>query len=514
MLGISEDQLQRKFICGKHFPDKAYKNLSRKTLNHDATPIDFRSVSSCSSINSSHHGPSSSPCMDRSNITSKYDRNDSSLLAKTPPICKRSAYSPKSSPGETPKLAAIIDMPTPNTSPSVRRAIIRDLTECTPRKKKLRQQISQQQLMISRQKGDIRRKKAYIKRIKAAKARNKASFRPSFLLNNHTFPSLASKTMCEMQFKMKKRKWTAAERELALSIYHKSPAAYEKMLQKGIILPALSTVRSWIGRSKFLPGFNAFFWENLKKKFEGEDEKMTSCTVMFDELSIKDCLEYNPHLDFIEGFEDLGTLGRTKERAHSAMVFMVRGLYSPWKVPVAYFLSKKAVKKDQLKSLIEATIQHVQKAGLNPKVMVCDQGTNNRSALKALKISKDRPYIEINNHIIYCIYDVPHLFKCLRNNLLNGNYVQGDKTISIRHIRRAYFIDQKSSRSSSLPKLKVSHLYPNPFEKLSVKRALQLLSHSVAATIPIRTCVDTGEMNSAALDTAEFLEIVNNYSMH
>jgi len=44
-------------------------------------------------------------------------------------------------------------------------------------------------------------------------------------------------------------------------------------------------------------------------------------------------------LDLVEVFEDLGHLGRTNKLATQVMDFMARGLYSNWKLPVAYFLS-------------------------------------------------------------------------------------------------------------------------------------------------------------------------------
>ena len=49
--------------------------------------------------------------------------------------------------------------------------------------------------------------------------------------------------------------------------------AYSFMLSEGVVLLPVSTVQTWIGKSKFLPGFNKFSWENLAKKFENEDEK-------------------------------------------------------------------------------------------------------------------------------------------------------------------------------------------------------------------------------------------------
>lgn len=61
-------------------------------------------------------------------------------------------------------------------------------------------------------------------------------------------------------------------------------------------------------------------------------------------MSIKEFLEYSKDFDFIKGFEDLGKYGRSRNTANSCLVFMARGIYSFWKIPIAYFLAHSAVK--------------------------------------------------------------------------------------------------------------------------------------------------------------------------
>jgi len=67
------------------------------------------------------------------------------------------------------------------------------------------------------------------------------------------------------------------------------------------------------------------------------------CVILLDEMSILKCIEYNKALDIIEGFEDLGPLGRSPNYAKHALVIMVRGLYKNWKFPLCYFLSGNGV---------------------------------------------------------------------------------------------------------------------------------------------------------------------------
>ena len=60
---------------------------------------------------------------------------------------------------------------------------------------------------------------------------------------------------------------------------------------------------------------------------------------------IKKSLVYNAEKDIVEGYEDFGTMGRTKYVANHAIAFVVRGLISKWKQPVGYFLSSEPIKR-------------------------------------------------------------------------------------------------------------------------------------------------------------------------
>lgn len=72
-------------------------------------------------------------------------------------------------------------------------------------------------------------------------------------------------------------------------------------------LPAPSTIRRLIGQTKFLPGIYNIFFSHVEKKFQHKSYKEKACTVCFDEMYIKEFLEYSKDYDFIEGFQDLGT---------------------------------------------------------------------------------------------------------------------------------------------------------------------------------------------------------------
>ncbi|KAL4149559.1 hypothetical protein QTP88_003486 [Uroleucon formosanum] len=226
-------------------------------------------------------------------------------------------------------------------------------------------------------------------------------------------------------------------------------------------------------------------------------------------MYIKEFIEYSKEFDFIEGFEDLGHYERTNKSANCVLVFMAQGIYSPWKFPVAYFLAHSGVNKTILKNLIIDVLQKLFEVGLCPKIIVCDQGTNNQSALKSLNVSEDSPFFFINDNKIFSLFDVPHLIKSVRNNLINACFIKDDKIISFNDIKKTYELDKENFKSRSLVKITDAHIYSSSFQKMRVKLAAQLLSNSMTAAI--RTCIETGQLQSnTSSNTADFIDFINN----
>lgn len=224
-------------------------------------------------------------------------------------------------------------------------------------------------------------------------------------------------------------------------------------------------------------------------------------------MSIMTCLEYNKKFDFIEGFEDLGKGERTQKIAKYVLVFLARGIYSNWKLPLCYFLSNTNIKAEKLQTLIRIIINKLFDAGLLPKVTVCDQVTTNQSAMKSLGASEENPFFFVNGRKLFAVFDVPHCIKNLRNNWLQNNYTYKNKEVSFRDIISTYEID-KNNKSRALLKITPSHLCPNSFQKMKLKLAKQVFSHSVGAAM--NTALRTKELVSpTAANTAEFILLIN-----
>lgn len=80
------------------------------------------------------------------------------------------------------------------------------------------------------------------------------------------------------------------------------------------------------------------------------------------------------------------------------------------------------------------------------------------------------------------MFDPPHLIKCVRNNLMKYSFPFGQHVATWKDIEAIYEKDT-SLPIRSTPKLTEKHIHPNNFQKMKVKLATQVLSHTVAASL-------------------------------
>ena len=211
-------------------------------------------------------------------------------------------------------------------------------------------------------------------------------------------------------------RWTEQDKAFALTIFHSSPKCY-RLLAKSFALPSVSMLKKPMQKISITSGFHKAVLEGLKIKATTMSSAQKLCTVVFDEMSIKEQLVYNVKSDTIDGFETVSMSSDTKYVANHAGVFMVKGLTKKWKQTVGYELSSGPICAETLKMLTVTCIEKLLEIGLDVKVFLCDQGSNNRAMLEKLGVSTDTPYMRINDHKVFVSYDPPHLIKNVRNNL-------------------------------------------------------------------------------------------------
>lgn len=293
-------------------------------------------------------------------------------------------------------------------------------------------------------------------------------------------------------------------KQFALSVYFLGPKAYKKF-STICRLPSKSTLHRFTKNWIVEPGFNDFIFRVIEYRIGLMKEKERDCILCLDEISLKSHLYYDISRDKIVGFQT-SLNGTSTDIASSALTVMVRGLASNWKIPLAYFFYKTSATSDDLKDILFKTVRRCKSIGLNVMGVVSDQGSNFQKLVKTLNVTDENPIFLIDDHKLVYLFDIPHLLKSTRNNLFSYQFLlQGGETRK-HYIETMYNYD-RTKQYKLAPKLNNDHIYPNNFQKMKVKLASQVLSHSVA--VAMHTYIDFNILPKEALVTADFIKKMN-----
>lgn len=98
------------------------------------------------------------------------------------------------------------------------------------------------------------------------------------------------------------------------------------VLQKLFHLPCTSTLKDYLRKIHVKPGFQKQILEGMKSKGESLSRKVKYCTVVFDDMGVREHLAFDFSQDQVMGLEDYGQLGKTEH----AGVFLGHGLFESW----------------------------------------------------------------------------------------------------------------------------------------------------------------------------------------
>ncbi|XP_072016244.1 uncharacterized protein [Amphiura filiformis] len=444
--------------------------------------------------------------------------DDVPILYSTPSVADVHGYEGRL-PGYRPIIVKCIKAP----DPKIEEKLNTLKKENRKLKKKLAQRIRRSKLREAKLKGKVNE---LIKQIKKLTV-NLKDPTPNEIVNHVSkYLKGSSFTFFKLQITQNKKKkngrrYTYLDKIFSITLYYQSPKCY-RFLRKSFILPNKRTISNWLKDVQFKAGFNEDIFDVLREKVEKMKQEERVCCLLLDEVSLKEGLSYDRAEDGVEGVEDFGMLGKTKTIANHGLVFMVRGLYTNWKQPLCYFLCRDCTSGAKLAELIKLEcIKRLFEIGLIVKSCICDQGTNNRVMFEEFKITDEKPFITMSmfEHVkeenplytmykekIYFLYDPPHLLKNIRNNLHNHDIQFGDKIAKWSHIESFYLKEKERGHMGYKAAFKLTdkHIYLPAFSRMSVKRAAQVLSHSVASGISSHVAL--GDLPAEAIHTAEFCE--------
>lgn len=324
-------------------------------------------------------------------------------------------------------------------------------------------------------------------------------------LGIHKNPKIFCKML--MNTRTKNKKWPNEQKLLAQNIYYRSSGGYKYLRENlNFNLPSKTSLVRWQPIKHLSPGFNEIIFSGIKEKICDMSYDSKQVVLIFDEVYIKSELVYNIYSDQIDGFVDYGT-ERVDKMGKIVCCFMIRSIISNWKFVISYFVSSEPIKSEKLFLLINQNLDKCKDLGVKIRAIICDQGSSNRKCYKMLGMSIHRPFFEYDDQKIIGIYDPPHLIKSVRNTLLTSDLQCPDGRVSWSIIKELYELEQNSV-TKCCPRITKKHIYPNQFEKMRVKLAVQVLSRSVAAGI--KTAIELKKISndniSVATATYNFIE--------
>lgn len=158
---------------------------------------------------------------------------------------------------------------------------------------------------------------------------------------------------------------------------------YNAVIGQGIPYPSNRTLTRRLESLKLAPGILHEVFDFLEHKVASLNTIDKNCTLAIDEMSIEPCVRYDISNDILLG----NTLDGPNEKPTHALVFLLCGLASRWKQPVAYFFTGNTLDVEIFRSLLVETVMKIESIGLKVHSVTTDMGFTNMKLWKAFGIS-------------------------------------------------------------------------------------------------------------------------------
>ncbi|XP_064468483.1 uncharacterized protein LOC135379168 [Ornithodoros turicata] len=303
----------------------------------------------------------------------------------------------------------------------------------------------------------------------------------------------------------------------------RSPAAYRYVRDaKFLKLPSLSTLKRYVGPCTG-DAVTSLIQQRLVQEAGRHGPEALRGSLILDEMSIEQCESYQRQGDVVHGLVDLGgrerELGLETTLATHLLCFIFVGLSTQYRIPVSYYFTK-ALNGDQAYHLVLDVMAAVQEAGFFVCRVVADNHATNCSAFARLAGGKIAPVIDhpldvqAPRRLLFLSFDYCHIIKNIRSQFLDNKRLLCNNGCYIlpKYIRQMYDIQNRIGGAFRPARcLTRKHLYPSNFEKMNVKRAVEIFSPPVTAAL--RYLQEYGDSLGHhgfddSLPTIEFMELV------
>ncbi|KAG4074956.1 hypothetical protein HA402_014535 [Bradysia odoriphaga] len=321
------------------------------------------------------------------------------------------------------------------------------------------------------------------------------------------------------------RRYTPEQKSLCLAMYKQGPKSY-RFNERWCCLPTKRTLGRYSAELIFKTGVDTKVLETIKTTVKDWPNEDKLCSFGWDEVSLKQSLEYCYSQDKIEGFVEIMKPKMPIFATH-ALTFMARGINIAFKQATGYFYTS-GLKSFELIELIKIMIESILSTGLVPIMSVCDTCSTNANAVNGLvhpsatstKQTGDLLMYKINGHQIIHCYDPSHLIKAVRNNFQTKNLAhfvakrwelnddKFDGPLQIATWDDVYELFRKDFRSPQRQLIKLTDEHLNPSKlKMKVSIATQVFSNA-CGTVMLEY-VENGKLPEHCTSTAHLLLFMN-----
>lgn len=298
-----------------------------------------------------------------------------------------------------------------------------------------------------------------------------------------------------LNFGKKVKQWDSKTLTKCVGLRFCSPKAYAFIQRNKILkLPCKSTLSTFIGNVSYDTGITPLIKERLKNEINNLSPHERYGSIIVDEMAIKSQMLFDKKKDDFLGQEDVSkhvqksrdiqTPAKKVQLANNMLFFMLQGLSTNYRIPVAYFFSKQLCGRD-LHALTLSVLKEVEAIGYFVIRIVTDNHKVNACMMKLLaggKLTYEIPHPFCNERKLFLSFDPCHLIKNIRNFFLEKQMPDGNGVISGSYVKKLYNI-QEPYITKLVRFLTRKHIEPNNLEKMNVKRAVQIFWPQVIAAL-------------------------------
>ncbi|KAH6931361.1 hypothetical protein HPB50_023926 [Hyalomma asiaticum] len=223
-----------------------------------------------------------------------------------------------------------------------------------------------------------------------------------------------------LNYKAKKPKWCETTIRQCVILRNLSTKSYEYIRTELPALPSRTTLQKFLGSTTGEIGFSDLVKKRLSTEIEClGTEQARICSLVVDEMRIKQRLEYNKQRDIFLGDVDMGSLNEVlsdsdrSELANSLLCFLLCGLHARFRIPVGYFFTRRCTG-----ALLAETTKHVikktEELGFEIVRIVSDNHKTNVAAMEILSRGQPQtrvPHPTDPSRSLFLAFDQSHIIK-------------------------------------------------------------------------------------------------------